>query len=567
MYKMILSQLITIIFLLSFQTFGRSTALKNTIRPETSKALAADSLKTKVLVPAYFDPGTSNYWNRLEVQAAKMPNRLYAIANVNNGPGSQYNASYALVINKMHSDSGKVIGYIHTSYGARTLADVEADINSWYSFYPTLDGIFVDEQDNVTGEESYYSEIYNYIKQKDSTALVVTNPGTNTIESYLFYNGKRIADVICIFESNVGYDTWTPASWCNKYSSNNFYVLPYSTSSSQLFKRVDRAESLNVGWIYCTDDGGSNPWDTLPQYFEDFCHYIVTGIDSTNGSNGLIKIDGSFNDWAEVNTLNTSANPLDSTYSSDPNANFTNIWATNDSSKIYLSYQVAGKITTSYFYHIFIDTDGDSSGRSGFVYNDSASVGAEFLVENNSLYQYTGSGGSDWSWSSISGIEKADNGDRTELSIPLNILFPNGLKNFVRIILQTNQATSPFSLMDTAPNDYKLQYYQYNLSYATDVKEVVSKDNYFKLEQNYPNPFNPSTVINYQIPQNGMVSIKIYDVLGKEIETLINQEQQAGKYQITFDATANGFSLPSGIYFYRLQLGNYIKTKKMIILK
>jgi len=85
----------------------------------------------------------------------------------------------------------------------------------------------------------------------------------------------------------------------------------------------------------------------------------------------------------------------------------------------------------------------------------------------------------------------------------------------------------------------------------------------FQLFQNYPNPFNPSTVISYRLSAISKVSLKIYDLLGREIATLVNQEQQPGKYVKTF----HGTSLPNGIYFYRLQAGNYSNTKKMILLK
>ncbi len=85
----------------------------------------------------------------------------------------------------------------------------------------------------------------------------------------------------------------------------------------------------------------------------------------------------------------------------------------------------------------------------------------------------------------------------------------------------------------------------------------------FLLSQNYPNPFNPSTIINFQIPKNGFVTMKVYDILGKEIATLVNEVHQAGNYKVTFDAT----NLPAGIYFYRLQSGGFVKTKKMILLK
>ncbi len=85
----------------------------------------------------------------------------------------------------------------------------------------------------------------------------------------------------------------------------------------------------------------------------------------------------------------------------------------------------------------------------------------------------------------------------------------------------------------------------------------------FALEQNYPNPFNPKTNIKFRISEIGFVSLKVYDVLGNEIATLVNEEKSAGNYEVEFDAS----SLPSGIYFYQLRLGNFVETKKMVLMK
>ena len=83
------------------------------------------------------------------------------------------------------------------------------------------------------------------------------------------------------------------------------------------------------------------------------------------------------------------------------------------------------------------------------------------------------------------------------------------------------------------------------------------------LFQNFPNPFNPVTTIRYQIPKEGIVSLKIYDVLGRELKTLVNEYEEAGSYKLNFD----GSEFSSGIYFYRLCSGNFIKTMKMILVK
>lgn len=85
----------------------------------------------------------------------------------------------------------------------------------------------------------------------------------------------------------------------------------------------------------------------------------------------------------------------------------------------------------------------------------------------------------------------------------------------------------------------------------------------FELAQNYPNPFNPRTTIGYQIPERAFIIIKIYDVLGNEITTLVNEEKIAGSYEIEFD----GSSLPSGIYYYRITAGDFSQTNKMVLIK
>ena len=108
--------------------------------------------------------------------------------------------------------------------------------------------------------------------------------------------------------------------------------------------------------------------------------------------------------------------------------------------------------------------------------------------------------------------------------------------------------TGPVSWTDRFPSDVK-------------IAETLP-DNYF-LQQNYPNPFNPSTTISYLVPEIEFVTLKVYDVLGNEIVTLVNGEKSVGSYKAEF----NGIELPSGIYFYRLQAGSFVETKKMILMK
>lgn len=105
----------------------------------------------------------------------------------------------------------------------------------------------------------------------------------------------------------------------------------------------------------------------------------------------------------------------------------------------------------------------------------------------------------------------------------------------------------------------------YSTSCATplDVNDGLAEPNDFSLSYNYPNPFNPSTKLSFVIGHLSFVSVKVYDVLGKEIAILVNEEKPAGNYEIQFDASG----LSSGVYYYQLQTENYIETKKMVLLR
>ena len=119
-------------------------------------------------------------------------------------------------------------------------------------------------------------------------------------------------------------------------------------------------------------------------------------------------------------------------------------------------------------------------------------------------------------------------------------------------------------------NTYKFSYGSLNVSDLTSVSsDINSIPSNFQLMQNYPNPFNPSTVISYQLPKSGNVLMKVYDALGREVVTLVNEMQQAGTYRVDFNSLSAGGSgqLSSGVYFYTLKVGDFVQTKKMILLK
>ena len=103
----------------------------------------------------------------------------------------------------------------------------------------------------------------------------------------------------------------------------------------------------------------------------------------------------------------------------------------------------------------------------------------------------------------------------------------------------------------------------YTYTPITAVNENLSFVNSFSLANNYPNPFNPSTKITYSIPERSNVSLKVFDILGSEVLELLKGEIEAGTYDITFNAA----NLPSGVYLYRIQAGDFVQTKKMMLIK
>lgn len=158
---------------------------------------------------------------------------------------------------------------------------------------------------------------------------------------------------------------------------------------------------------------------------------------------------------------------------------------------------------------------------------------------------------------------------RAELSNMLIDLLDNhdisGAEGILQRIKGQAQLINPIELMDDEAmfgvNQFGVPSKPMSKSAMSAVKPNLPKT--FELLQNYPNPFNPTTMISYTIPKDGHVMLKIYDVLGREVETLVDESQKVGRYEIQF----NGSHLASGVYFYRLISGGHVFTKKLMLIK
>ena len=119
--------------------------------------------------------------------------------------------------------------------------------------------------------------------------------------------------------------------------------------------------------------------------------------------------------------------------------------------------------------------------------------------------------------------------------------------------------------LENGKYSYRLKQIDFNGSYtySNTIEVIVNQPYKYSLEQNYPNPFNPSTIIKYSIPSSSTVQLKVFNILGEEVETLVNEVKSAGNHEINFDAN----NLPSGIYFYTLKTGKFVQTRKMILIR
>ena len=212
------------------------------------------------IVPLYTDPDHSSWAALVAAKAAHPTVGIIAVINPNSGPGSSAQADYTAGIAKLIAANIRVIGYVGTGYTAKTPAAVKAEMDRWKMYYPTLQGIFFDEQSNKAEHVAYYRDLSQYAKAR-GLSYTVGNPGSDTAESFV-----GAMDMMLIDES----DGLPPLSrlqgWHANHAASNFGIIPYATAMDAAFVREARK---HVGYIYLQNDDLPNPWDTLPSYFDD----------------------------------------------------------------------------------------------------------------------------------------------------------------------------------------------------------------------------------------------------------------------------------------------------------
>ena len=385
-----------------------------------------------------------------------------------------------------------------------------------------------------------------------------------------------------LFYNNSGDTTWTKAFPANGYAAgNSIYVddggIVYTLGP---IVNVNNSQSPNANWK-STDNGATWNPDTaglgamaggsIAKYFADESgvqHYAAAGVPAECYK----KSSGSF--WTP-DTAGLSKLP----------ANYPNIIASDQHGNIYLALTATDSFTGlllkrpigggAWTY--------DTAGLQGaIVYSISADQSGNLYAGTfgNGVYKRTGS-----TWASLSspaglsgndafvtavdnsgalfagfayqngfnyawqGVYCTTDGGGSWTKIGLDGLAVRGLFSYGDSIVAVTYNSGMFLLSKTG-------------STAVPDKNLTSPGS-FVLNQNYPNPFNPSTVISYQLPVNSQVTLKMYDIVGREVATLVTGQQAAGPHEVLFDGTR----LASGVYFYRLQAGKFSDVKKVVLMK
>jgi hypothetical protein len=231
----------------------------------TSRATPLDTYAyraggTSIMVPSYIYPGTA--WSQID---AGHPPVDLAIINPASGPGTARDANYAAQVSTSQSSGVDVVGYVHTSYGSRSLRTVENEISEYESWYH-LDGIFVDEAaTSCTLEASYYAPLYAFIHAQAGLDLTILNPGQATNQCYM-----AAADVVLGFEGTPAdlASAGRPPSWMAGFAPGRFWAVVYGASGVASERSVlATLAGDGYGEVYVTDRNLPNPYGTLPSYW------------------------------------------------------------------------------------------------------------------------------------------------------------------------------------------------------------------------------------------------------------------------------------------------------------
>jgi hypothetical protein len=217
------------------------------------------------MVPLYSYPGSD--WDVVvQAKQAHPSVPIVAIINPSNGPGESRDQNYVSGVEMLHAAGITVLGYVHTSYAARSLSSVIADVNSFKAWY-AVNGIFFDEMSNVPGNEAYYSSLSTHAKSV-GLSLTFGNPGASVPASYV-----GTVDCIVVYESQGLPNSSSLATWTMGMARSNFAMIAYGVGQCESSSMSNLPGQ--VSYAYVTDGSLPNPYDVLPGYFAS----LVTALD------------------------------------------------------------------------------------------------------------------------------------------------------------------------------------------------------------------------------------------------------------------------------------------------
>jgi len=252
----------------SAPTTGKTTT-KPTSAPATPSG-GGSSNGMKLMVPLYTDPGAT--WTTVAATASVVG--TLAIINPDNGPGSGITSAYSSGIQTLHAAGVEIVGYVHSSYGARAIADVKADIDKYATQFSQLSGIFVDEVATSSSELSYYEELYSYIMSMPGWKYAILNPGAVPDSGYM-----NAATQIVTYESTTsGFANSQNPSYATSSNKNKFAMITYSGTASSMQTAINAAKSKGYyGWVYVTDVSASgNTYGSLPSFYAAEAAYVAS---------------------------------------------------------------------------------------------------------------------------------------------------------------------------------------------------------------------------------------------------------------------------------------------------
>ena len=537
----------------------------------------------------------------LSISSNAQVNQIWAVEF--NGTGNSLDNSHAMVIDQ--SGNTYVTGESFTAAGNYDCITIKYDSNGdtvWVRYYngPANNrdvgrAITVDAAGNVyVTSESYGSVDYDIATIKYNSAGVqqwatryngpangADGAGAIIIDTSgnAYVTGYSDGDASPVFRQDdyvtIKYNSSGTADWVSRYDGpGNFNDIPYGIA-------IDKFSN-----VYVT--GGSSGIGTRYDY-------ATIKYNSTGGELWVERYNGpaNYNDEAKAIAVDDSGNVFitgSSDGTSSDNQDYATIKYNTDGTQQWLGrYDGAGGGDDAYA--LVLDRSGNLY-VTGDSRNPAVPFSYDYLTIRYNAYtgdtvwtaRYNGPANStDISLSValdkigdvyVTGFSGGNGTGNDYSTLKYNstgseqwVIRYNGLGNgndrAISIAVDTSgnvYVTGSSSGIGTADDIVTIKYFQTPTSVYEEGSDLLEN---YSLYQNYPNPFNPITHVNYSLPESSNIVIKVFDILGNEIETLVDEEKPAGSYEVEFDATG----LPSGVYFYQLRSGEFISTKKMILSK